>query len=507
MTKTTPKTEKKRPPVIVVMGHIDHGKSTLLDYIRKSKSVESEAGGITQKVSAYVVEYAIKDKKEKITFLDTPGHEAFRAIRARGAKVADIAILVVASDDGVLPQTIEAIKCIKEENLPFIVALNKIDKPDANVEKTRNTLAENGIYLEGYGGNIPSVEISAKTGKNIPDLLELISLVAEMEDLVGNDENLAEGVVIESNLDPQKGVAATLIIKNGSLRTGLYVVAEDAVTPIRIMEDFRGERIKEATFSSPVKIIGWNKVPRVGVVFKTYETKKEASLVAKKFEELLSKATSDKKQDTEKNEEVKSIPIVIKADSEGSLEAIKHEIDKIKGNIKFKIVNSGIGIISESDVKKAIVDNKPIILGFNIKIDSSAKILAERGSVVIKVFDIIYKMTEWLKTDLAELLPKISVEEITGKAQIIKIFSAQKDKQVIGGKVLEGRIQTGESFRISRRENTVGSGKIKGLQQKKVETREVSESNEFGARVESRMPISAGDVLEIYKIVKKSIEI
>lgn len=507
MKKDMEKTETKRPPVIVVMGHIDHGKSTLLDYIRKSNVVESEAGGITQKVSAYEVENIIEGKKEKITFLDTPGHEAFRSIRAKGAKVADIAILVVAADDGVRPQTLEALKCIEEEKIPYIVAINKIDKPEANIEKTRNNLAENEIYLEGYGGNVPSVEISAKQGKNITELLELISLVADLEDLKGNKNLPAEGVVIESYLDPQKGIAATLVIKNGSLRPGLYTVSEDTFTPIRSLENFNGEKIEEASFSSPVKIIGWNKAPRVGSLFKTFENKKEATEAVKEFVAKSLMTVKDNKESLKDSGDLKTIPVILKADTEGSLEAIKHEIEKIGGNVEFKIVNSDIGIISESDVKNALVENRPIILGFNVKVDSSAKNLAERESIVIETFDIIYKITEWLKTDLVKLLPKVEIEEITGKAKIIKVFSVQKDKQVIGGKVLEGIIQTGESFRINRRDNIVGTGKIKGLQHKKAETREVKEGLEFGSLIESKILISEGDVLEIYKIIKKSIEI
>jgi len=496
-----------RPPIVVVMGHIDHGKSTLLDFIRKSSVALKEAGGITQKVSAYEVE--IKDEKSKttkITFLDTPGHEAFKAIRSRGARVADIAILVVAADDGVKPQTLEALKCIQEEKMPYVVAINKIDKPGANIEKTRNSLGEHGIFLEGYGGDVPGVEISAKLGKNIPELLELIKLVAELEELKGDTGTLAEGFVLESNLDPKCGISVTIIIKNGSLQNGLFVVADKAYAPVRMMENFLGEKINEASFSSPVKIIGWSEIPKVGSSFKTFENRKEALVAVANFKEPAVIKKIKKIENV--NFERLTIPIIIKADTEGSLEAIKYEITKLNTEkIEFKILNSTIGQIGEGDIKGANLEKKPIIIAFNTKIDNSAKALALRDGVTIKIFDVIYKITEWLKTDLTTLLPKIDVEEITGKAVIIKVFGMQKEKQIIGGKVIEGLIETGGLFRINRRGNIIGNGKIRGLQQKKAETREVSSGNEFGALVEGKILVTAGDSLEFFKITKQPIKI
>ncbi|MEK7551902.1 MAG: translation initiation factor IF-2 [Patescibacteria group bacterium] len=496
-----------RPPIVVVMGHIDHGKSTLLDFIRKSNVAEKEAGGITQKMSAYEVKIpSAKSSAVKITFLDTPGHEAFKAIRSRGAKVADIAILVVAADDGVKPQTLEALKCIQEEKMPYIVAINKIDKPGANLEKTRNSLSEHGIFLEGYGGDVPGVEISAKLGKNIPELLELISLVAELEELKGDKETLAEGFVLESHLDPKCGISVSLLIKNGSLRTGLFVTADKAYTPVRMMENFLGEKIDEASFSSPIKIIGWNEIPKVGSSFKTFETRKEAESAVINFKEPT--IVKKQKANTVVNSDMLTIPIMLKADTEGSLEAIKHEITKLNtGKIEFKIINSSIGQIGEGDIKNANLEKKPIIIAFNTKIDNSAKSLALREEVTIKIFDVIYKITEWLKTDLATLLPKIDVEEITGKAVIIKVFGMQKEKQIIGGKVIEGLIETGGLFRINRRGNIIGTGKIRGLQQKKAETKEVSSGNEFGALVEGKITVTAADTLEFFKVTKQPVKI
>jgi len=502
-------TKYKRSPVVVIMGHIDHGKSTLLDYIRKTNIVTEEAGGITQKTSAYEVEHPNSSdpgSSTKITFLDTPGHEAFGKMRARGAKVADIAVLVVAADDGVKPQTLEALKCIREEKIPFIVAINKIDKPEANIERTRNNLAENEIYLEGFGGDVPSVAISAKTGQNMTELLDLIVLAAELESLEGDPLKPAEGVVIESNLDPKKGVAATLIIKNGTLENGLFVRAGNAIAPVKIMENFLGKKIDKATFSSPVKIIGWSEMPQVGSPFYTFKTKKAAMeniSVSQKTEKNNYQITDEQ---TEKGKII--VPIMVKAGSTGGLEAMIHEIEKLNSEkIKFKISNAGVGIISESNVKTANINEHAIILGFNTKIDDSAKHVAERESIVIQISDVIYKITEWLKNELGNHLPNIEIENIVGKAQIIKIFSTQKEKQVIGGKIAEGSIHPGETFRIKRRENEIGNGKIKELQHKKANVKEVSQGDEFGALVESKIEIVGGDVLEVYKITRQPIKI
>ncbi len=505
MLKKTPQTEEivARPPVVVVMGHIDHGKSTLLDYIRKTKIAENEKGGITQHVGAY--EVALTEGK-KITFLDTPGHEAFRAIRSRGAKAADIAILVVAADDSVKPQTIEALKCIREEKIPFVVAINKTDKPGANIEKTKNDLAENGVFLEGFGGDVPYAEISAKTGQGIDELLDLLWLVAELEELKGDLKSPAEGFVLESNLNAKKGITATLIIKNGAMKSGDFVATIGALAPIRIMEDFLGETISTATFSSPIRIIGWSKMPKAGDIFKVFKNKKEAE--AYLAQNSAEGGTKKKGVATTEDSEKILVPLIIKADTIGCVEAIEHELGKLESDgVKFKILNSGIGTVSEKDVQKAGSGQKAVIVGFNVKIDSSARNLAERDGIIIEIFDIIYKMTEWLKTDLAHHLPKVETEELTGKAKVLKIFGEQKGRQIIGGKVLEGEIQSDGLFRISRRDNLIGSGKIRELQQKKESARKVEVGNEFGAMVESRPEVTEGDVLEFYKNILKAIQI
>lgn len=502
-----------RPPVVVVMGHIDHGKSTLLDYIRKTKIVEGEAGGITQHMSAYEVLHETKEGKSlRVTFIDTPGHEAFQALRKRGARVADVAILVVSAEDGVKPQTLEALKAILEQKIPYIVAINKIDKPSANVDRTRQSLAENEIYVEGYGGNVPAVPISAKTGEGVPELLDMVFLVAELAELTANQGVMADGVVIESNLDSKKGITATLIIKNGKLEKGQFIAAGESMTPVRIMEDFLGKKIDEATFSSPVKIIGWDKLVKAGATFKTFNTKNEAlEYVSNEItlNKELEKDAKDKSR-TGANPlsadtlEIVNVPIIIKADTSGSLEAIIYEIGKIKvERINVQIIDAKVGSIGEGDVKLATANKNTVIVGFNTKIDNAAKSLADRDSVNINVFDIIYKLTDWLKEIIKERTPKVLVDEVTGTSKIVRIFSKNKDKQIIGGKVENGFLNVGEMIKVMRRESEIGTGRVRGLQSQKRDTDEVKEGSEFGAMVESKIEIAPGDRLISFRTIEK----
>ena len=388
----------ERSPVIVVMGHIDHGKSTLLDYIRKTNIVDTEAGGITQRISAYEVTH--KDEKgmdKKITFLDTPGHEAFSKMRERGAVVADIAILIVSAEDGVKPQTIEAWKTIIESNIPYLVAINKIDKPGADVEKTKTQLAENEIYLENYGGKVPFALISAKTGVGIEELLSLINILAEMEGYTGDTGLNASGRVIEANLDPKRGIEASLIIKNGSIKKGMMVAVEDSICSTRMIENFKGEHIDSAIFSSPIRLIGFNKMPQIGAEFKSFDKKSEAEEYVKNF--LSQKANSLKNQNSPTTTATKKIiPIILKTDVSGTLEAVEKEISKITSDTaEFKIVSKGEGPIGETDIKNISDGEKAIVIGFNVKINANAVELAKRTGVTVSFFDIIYKMTDWLK--------------------------------------------------------------------------------------------------------------
>ncbi len=489
------------------MGHIDHGKSTLLDYIRKSNIVAGEAGGITQHLGAYEVAH----QKEKggaastITILDTPGHEAFCSIRERGAKVADIAILVVSGEDGVKPQTIEALKCILAEKIPYIVAINKIDKAGADVEKTKASLAEHEIYVEGYGGDVPVVPISALTGAGVPELLDMVMLVADLADLKADPEKLAEGAVIEAGLDNKKGIHATLLIKDGTLASGMFVVAEDAFAPIRILEDFLGKALKSATFSSPVRITGFNKLPAVGAPFITMKNKKEAEAKAGMFVPKVKLNTRIAQNLLQKDGAGRiSIPLIIKADAAGSLDGIRHELAKIKHEkVELKIVSESIGNLSETDVKTAQSDPAIIILAFNAKPDAKAKSILERSTIRVESFDIIYNLIEFVRNLVISNVPKEYIDEVSGIAKVLAIFSKSKDKQIVGGKVQEGSLLIGSDVKILRRDVEIGRGKIKELQQQKAKTEEVREGYEFGTLIESKMEIAIGDKIQGFRVVEK----
>ncbi len=498
-----------RPPVVVVMGHIDHGKSTLLDYIRKTNTTLDEAGGITQNISAYEVLHKDEEGKEKkITFLDTPGHEAFSKMRERGALIADIAILVVSAEDGVKPQTIEAWKTITEMKLPCIVAINKIDKPSANVEKTKQELAENEIYLENYGGKIPYAEISAKTGIGIDSLLSLILILAEMENFTGNTEENASGFVIEANLNCKRGIMATLIIKNGTIRKGMTVAVGDSICSTRTIQDFKGAIIDSASFSSPIKLCGFNKIPKVGGCFRTFNNKQEASEYSENCKDSACELQNCGVENTEQNRNKKIIPILLKADVSGSLEAIEKEIAKIKSkgevdNAEFKIIAKGVGPISESDIKNISSNSDSIVIGFNVKADKSALEIAQKRGITISFFDIIYKMTEWLEKQMEERRPRIETIETTGKAKIIRAFSRTKERQILGGKVIEGQILLNGTVKIMRREFEIGRGKIVNLERNKEKTGIVEEGLEFGMMIESKIEIAPGDIIELFSIAQK----
>jgi translation initiation factor IF-2 len=491
-----------RPPVVVVMGHIDHGKSTLLDYIRKTNVTEKEAGGITQRISAY--EFVHKDEHgadQRITFIDTPGHEAFSKMRTRGADIADIAILVVSAEDGVKPQTLEAYKTILESKIPFIVAINKIDKPGANIEKTKIELAENEIYLENYGGKVPFALVSAKVGTGVDELLSLILILAELESFTGNPDEGASGIVLEANLDSKRGIGSTLIIKNGTIKKGMTVAVEDSICPTRMMENFLGKPIDGATFSSPIRLSGWSKMPRVGAEWMSFEKKADAEKYAK---EWLSKKNSPSGKKTEAATDKKIIPIVLKADVWGVVEALEKEIAKIKSDsAEFRIVTKDAGPISESDIKSIATGDNIIVIGFNVKADKSAMELAEKRGIAIAYFDIIYKMTEWLETEMQNRRPKVETMEVNGKAKIIKAFSRTKERQIVGGKVTEGVISLDSKVKIMRRDFEIGRGRIVNLEKGKAKTSNVDEGSEFGMMVESKIEIVAGDILESFSIVNK----
>lgn len=474
-----------RPPIVVVLGHVDHGKSTLLDYIRKSNTVDKEAGGITQSIVAYEIEV---DGKH-ITFIDTPGHTAFQAMRKRGASVADIAILVIAADDGVKPQTLEALAAIKETQTPFIVAINKIDKPNANVERTKQTLAEADVFVEGYGGTVPVAEVSAKSGKGVDDLLSLILLSAELEEFKATPSKRAEGIVIEAHHAGKRGIVATLVIKDGTLNKGDYVATGSAYAPVRQLTDTLGTPLDTASFSTPVVVADWNNAPIAGETFASHKSKKEAEEFVKDVSRI--RPVMVKKE--------VMIPILLKTDTLGMLEAIEGELGKRESEkVGVTIVSGGIGTITEGDVKLIQGAKAPVIIGFNVEVDRHAQDVIEKNAIHIEKFDIIYKLTEWFDAYIESVTPKEISETVTGSAKVLKIFSRTRDKQIVGGKVTDGKIEAGKKVRVMRREGQIAEGHIVGLEKNRVETREVETGELFGASIDAKTAIAEGDVIEQY---------
>jgi translation initiation factor IF-2 len=498
--KPNTSTTTGKQPVVVVMGHIDHGKSTLLDYIRKSNVVDKEVGGITQGISAYEVLHKNEEGKDMaITFLDTPGHAAFQGMRNRGAEVADIAILVVSAEDGVKPQTIEALRAIKDAGISYIVAINKMDKPGADVDRTKLSLAENEIYVEGYGGTIPFVPISAKVGTGVNELLDTILLVAELEGKIAGEEN-ATGIILETSRDPKRGISATLILTSGILNSGDFAVCGRAVAPVRIMENFKGVPIKHAHAGMPIVVVGWSDLPEIGKVVLSTSDKKMVEELSKRQPTL---PVAPKSNASITADERPIVPIIIKADAFGSIEAITHEIKKLENDsLAIKVIASGVGSVSENDIKLG-GNSDTIIVAFDVKVEQSAKDAAERFGMTIVSFDIIYKLSEWLETIIKERTPKVESEEVIGKMKVLKVFGQTKEKQVVGGKVGVGKITLGGIVKILRRDFEIGSGKITGLQQLKSKATEVLEGNECGIEIQSKTEILAGDSLEAYILVIK----
>lgn len=493
------KTLQTKQPVVAILGHVDHGKSTLLDYIRKTNVVDGEAGGITQKISAYEVTV----DGRKITFLDTPGHESFASMRERGVEIADIAILVVSAEDGVKTQTLDAFKKIDNAKVPFIVAINKIDKSGADVERTKLNLVENGIYLEGLGGDVPYVAISAKVGTGISELLENINLLADLHDLKFDTEMEATGRVLESFVDAKRGISATLVIKDGILPAQGAILAGCALSPIRIVEDFLGKAIKTPVAGQAIKVTGFDQVPSAGAIFISSKDKRS-------LEEIQSEEKNNTKRDildvkTYRNAKV-VIPTIIKTDSAGTLEALKYEIKKFETEeIKIKIIGEGIGNISESDILQASSDERVIIIGFNVKVEGKARDQAERFNIQPQVFDIIYKAAEWFKVEMDNLIPFEEIEKQIGKLKVIKTFSVNKDIHVIGGKVIEGVLRDGAKIKIIRRDFEIGKGKITELQQSKMKVKEVLTDLECGVMINTKHDMIPGDMVVAFEVEKKKI--
>ncbi len=494
--ETTTTATTKRPPIVVIMGHIDHGKSTLLDYIRKSNVVDGEAGGITQHLSAYVVSHTTKEgAKEKITFLDTPGHAAFQKMRLRGADVADIAILIVSAEDGVKPQTLEALESIKAAGIPYIVAINKIDKPGADIVRTQSSLIENEIYIEGMGGDIPYALISAKSGKGVDELLDLVILAADLADLSGNTSLPATGTVIEGHLDKKRGTTATMIVKNGTLKSGQFVVSGTVSAPVRIMEDANGKPLKEATLSMPIGIVGFSGVPEIGSEFVTVNSKKEAEAL------ILANTTAPKQEMKYEKDNLPFVPLLIKADVLGTIDAIRHELEAyVSDRMLVRVVGASVGDITQTDVQNISATKDAIIVGFNVKVDKGAEELAERLGVEIETFSIIYELSTWLKEALLKRTPKQESEVVTGRAKVLKEFSTQKSIRVLGGRLEEGSLKLKQYVRIMRRDIEIGKGTITNLQQAKMNVNEVKDG-EFGMQINTKAEPAAGDYIEGIEVV------
>lgn len=495
-----------RPPVVTVMGHVDHGKTTLLDSIRKTSVAEGEAGGITQHIGAYQVMI----NNRPITFIDTPGHEAFTAMRARGAQVTDITILVVAADDGVMPQTIEAINHAKAADIPIIVAINKIDRPNAQPDRVKQELTEYGLVPEEWGGDTIFVEISALKNENIDELLEMVLLVAEIEEIKANPNRLAEGIIIESELDKGRGPVATVLIKNGTLKIGDPILAGPVAGRVRAMFDDKGNRVKKATPAMPVEVLGFSDVPNAGDFVQVLEDEKEARHIAElRRKDLQQKSLNvDNRVSLEElyqqiqKGKVKELNVIIKADVQGSIEALRDSLLKLSNEeISVNIIHTGVGAISETDVNLASASNA-IVLGFNVRPDNNAQQIAEEEQVDIRTYRVIYKALEDFKDAMSGLLDPEIKEEITGRAEVRETFKVPGVGIVAGLYVTEGVINRNDKVRLIRDGVVITEGNIASLKRFENDVKEVKEGYECGLGIEDYNDIKTGDELEVFTIKK-----
>jgi translation initiation factor IF-2 len=491
-----------RPPVVTVMGHVDHGKTSLLDAIRNTRVAAGEAGGITQHIGAYQVEI----NGRKITFLDTPGHEAFTAMRARGAQATDIAVIVVAADDGVMPQTIEAIDHARAAKVPIVVALNKIDKPGANPDKVKQQLADHGVVIEEYGGDVICVPVSAKKNTGIADLLEMLLLVADIEDLKANPRAKAQGVVIEARLDRNSGVTATALIMEGTLEVGDIIVAGTLSGKVRAMFDDAGARIKKATPSTPVSILGLPEVPAAGDRIEVVGDEKAArTLVDQRKATAQAAAQGNVTLDTlymqMQEGKVKELNLLVKADVQGSIEALKHALSRAgTETLKVRLIHDGVGNVTETDVHLASA-SKAIVIAFNVKVDGPAQRVAQNDGVDIRGYDVIYKLVDDIDAALQGLLEPEYKEQVEGHAEVLQLFKA--GKRMIGGcRVTDGRLTRSSQARVQRGGKVIFTGLIESLRRGKEDAREVLQGYECGILLEDFNDLQPGDIVETFNMVR-----
>ncbi len=490
---------ESRPPIVTILGHVDHGKTTLLDTIRKSSVASSESGGITQHISAYQT----KKRGKVITFIDTPGHEAFSAMRERGVSIADIAILVVSADDGVRPQTKEVINYLKEKDIPTIVAINKIDKPNANIMRVKQELAEHDIVIEEWGGKIMCNEISAKNNIGITDLLESIILLAEVEDFKASEKRDGLAVVLESHKDDQKGPVATVVVKTGTLKVGQDINAGKTYGRIRHMADHRGNKIEKATPSTPVTIFGLVDTAETNDIIQVANAKRSARL---KSQEVVTRLAGEKRQvkSITDNDGIPKLNIIIKSDVQGSIEAIQQILAAIpQTKVAINFIDEGVGNITESDVKMA-QSSEAIIFGFNVTTSPVAKRMAEDTKVKISHYKIIYELVDDIKNRLIAMLPDEIERTDIGELEVLGIFRTEKAKMIIGGKVTKGKIVAKNvKLDIIRKENVIGTGSLANLQHNKVDIDEVKKGKECGMTFDGETKIKLGDTIKIYTEILK----
>ena len=497
---SSPELLESRPPVVTILGHVDHGKTTLLDSIRKANVVDTEAGGITQHIAAYQIQH----NNNIITFLDTPGHEAFTAMRMRGAQVTDVAVLVVAADDGIMPQTIEAINHVKAAQVPIIVAINKIDRADANIEKVRQQLLEHELIVEDFGGEVVSVPVSAINGDGVPDLLENILLVAEISELKANPKELAKGVIVESRIDKNRGVIATALVQTGTLKPTQSIIVGENRARVRAMFDDRGSRISYAEPSQPVEILGLSDMPQAGDLFYSVSDEKTARKIVEKIQrENQSKVSSNfRLQDLHariESGEIKALNIIIKTDVQGSIDAVENALSQISTDQEMiNVIHSSSGSITENDVMLALA-SEAIILGFCTRVEPGARILADQESIQINLYSIIYQLVDDMKTSLNSIRDPEYQDIIEGRATIRAVFGLGKSTVIGGFYVNEGKVSRGTTVKIIRDNSEIFAGMISSLKHFNNDVSDVSNGLEGGIVLDGFNSYQEGDILECHR--------